>query len=315
LPLEIGIAGPPNAGKTSLFNALTKAGAPVTAYETVAGKPNVGFAPIPDERLGRLSATISSARTTPATFRVVDPPGMSAAQLGELRKVDALIAVVDGFSAEAGGGLENLELELLVADRDHVERRLERVRTQAKSGDPRLRAEVAILERVLAHVDEGRPLRDYPGDLPAELEPLTTKPLVRIENGPRGIDLALEAELSELSDEDAAAFRDGPSALDEVLRRLREELGLITFFTANENEARAWSLREGQTALDAAAAIHTDLARGFIRCEVVPVERLIEAGSYAEAARRGLERLEGKDYAVRDGDVLGIRFSPPAARR
>ncbi len=203
-----------------------------------------------------------------------------------------------------------LKLELLVADSDHVERRLERVRREAKSGDPKLRAEAEELQRLLEHVGAGRPLDEYEGALPPELEPLTTKPLVPVVNGPAGIDLKLEAELAELPAQEAAAFRDGqPSALDQVVRRLTEELDLVTFFTANENEARAWSLRRGQSVLEAAAAVHTDMARGFIRCEVVPWRDLVEAGSRAEAARRGLQRLEGKTYEVQDGDVLNIRFN------
>lgn len=317
MPLEVGIVGPPNAGKTTLFNALTHAGAEATPYESVGAKPNVGVAPVRDDRLAHLTATFASAKTTEATFRVTDPPGMGAAQLGDLRKADALIAVLDGHSAQAdpASGLESLRLELLVADRDHVEKRLERVRTQAKSGEQRLQAEVDGLERVLAHVDAGGSVADYAGSLPAELEPLTTKPLVAIENGPAGIDLALEAELDELDEDEAAEFREGPAALDEVLRRLRVELDLITFFTANDKEARAWTLRRGQTALEAAGSIHSDIAKGFIRCEVVSWNELVEAGSYAEAARRGVQRLEGKDYAVTDGDVLAIRFSPPQPAR
>ena len=212
--------------------------------------------------------------------------------------------------ADPGRDLENLKLELLVADRDHVERRLERVEKQAKSGDPKLRAEVEQLRSVLAHADAGAPLSDYPTDLPGELEPLTTKPLIAVENGPDGIDLALEAELAELSDEEAVAFRDGgSSALEEVVRRLRDALDLVTFFTAGEKETRAWPLRNGQTALDAAGTIHSDIARGFIRCEVIGWADLVAAGSHAEAARRGQQRLEGKTYVVQDGDVLNIRFN------
>jgi ribosome-binding ATPase YchF (GTP1/OBG family) len=219
--------------------------------------------------------------------------------------------VVDGFSvgADPEGDLERLELELLVADRDHVERRLERVAKQAKSGDARLRAEVTQLEQVLTHLDAGRSLREWEGELPSELEPLTTKPVVPVVNGPQGIDLKLEAELTDLPEEEAAAFRDGPPALDEVVRRLFEALGLITFFTAGEKEARGWTLRGGQTALEAAGTIHTDIARGFIRCEVVRWGDLVDSGGYAEAARRGLQRLEGKTYEVRDGDVLTVRFN------
>jgi ribosome-binding ATPase YchF (GTP1/OBG family) len=231
--------------------------------------------------------------------------------LGNLRQVDALLVVLDGFSGTRipADDLETLRLELLVADRDHVERRLERVQKQAKSGDAKLRAEVAELEKILAHVDAGGSLADYPGELPEELEPLTTKPLLPVENAPAGIDAKLEAELADLSDEEAAEFREGPSALGEVTRRLAEALDLITFFTAGEKETRAWTLRRGQSALDAAATIHTDIARGFIRAEVLRWDDLVAAGSHAEAARQGKQRLEGKTYVVEDGDVLNVRFN------
>ncbi|HEY3184133.1 MAG TPA: DUF933 domain-containing protein [Gaiellaceae bacterium] len=309
MALEVGIVGLPGSGKTTLFTALTKTGG--GEY----GKTNVGIAPIADERLGALAEVVSAKKITPAAIRVQDVPGTGPALLGNLRQVDALLIVLDGFSPDADSprDLENLRLELLVADRDHVERRLERVEKQAKSGDPKLRAEVEELRKVLAHIDSDSPLSDYPGELPGELEPLTTKPLIAVENGSGGIDLKLEAELAEMDDEDAAAFRDGgASALEEVVRRLRDALDLITFFTAGEKETRAWTLRNGETALDAAGSIHSDIARGFIRCEVIDWKDLVETGSHAEAAKRGLQRLEGKTYAVRDGDVLNIRFSPPA---
>jgi ribosome-binding ATPase YchF (GTP1/OBG family) len=304
--LEAGIVGLPAAGKTTLFNVLTRA-----EVGPDFGKEHVGMAGIADERLDRLADVVSAVKVTPAAARVVDVPGTGPQLLGNLRRVDALVAVVDNFSANADpeGDLERLELELLVADRDHVERRLERVTKQAKSGDTQLRQEAAELERVLAHVDAGRPLREWDGPLPPELEPLTSKPVVPVVNGPAGIDLKLEAELAELPDEEAAAFREGRSALDEVVHRLFEALGLVTFFTAGEKEARGWTLRRGQTALEAAATIHTDIARGFIRCEVVRWDDLIECGSYAEVARRGLQRLEGKTYEVQDGDVLTVRFN------
>ena len=304
--LEVGIVGLPAAGKTTLFNALTSAG-----VGPDFGKEHVGMAPIADERLDQLAQVVSAAKVTPAAVRVVDTPGTGPQLLGNLRRVDALLVVVDGFSAGADrdGDLERLELELLVADRDHVERRLERVAKQAKSGDAKLRDEAVELERLLAHVDAGRSVREWESPLPPELEPLTTKPVVTVVNGPGGIDLKLEAELSELPEEEAAAYRDGESALDEIVRRLFEVLGLVTFFTAGEKEARGWTLRRGQTALEAAATIHSDIARGFIRCEVVRWSDLVDAGSYAEAARRGLQRLEGKTYAVQDGDVLTVRFN------
>jgi ribosome-binding ATPase YchF (GTP1/OBG family) len=268
--------------------------------------------PIADARLDALAAVVHAKKITAATIRVQDVPGAGEAQLGNLRQVDALLVVLKGFGPDTdpAGDLETFRLELLVADRDHVERRLDRVTKQAKSGDPALRAEVEELGRVLAHVDAGRSLADYPGRLPPELEPLTTKPLLAVVNGPGGVDLKLEAELAELSDDEAAAFRDGTSsALDEVVRRLRDALDLITFFTAGEKETRAWTLRSGETALDAAGAIHSDIARGFIRCEVVDWQDLVGAGSHAEVSKRGQQRLEGKTYVVRDGDVLNIRFN------
>jgi ribosome-binding ATPase YchF (GTP1/OBG family) len=247
---------------------------------------------------------------TPAAIRVQDIPG--SAQLGTLRQVDALLVVVRGFGADAAPAddLESFRLELLVADRDHVDKRLERVEKQARSGDPKLRAEVDELRRILAHLDAGRGLADYERELPGELEPLTTKPLIAIENGPGGIDLQLEAELAELPDAEAAEFRGGSvSALDDVAGRLAQALDLVVFFTAGEQETRAWTLRNGQTALDAAAAIHTDIARGFIRCEVVDWRDLVELRSHAEVARAGKQRLEGKTYVVRDGDVINVRFN------
>ena len=300
MALEVGIVGLPSSGKSTLFQALT--GSRPTG--------DVGMVEIPDDRLGRVAKVVPARKVTPAQIRIVEVRGTGPELLGNLRQVDALLVVLDGFSGTRvpDDDLETLRLELLVADRDHVERRLERVAKQAKSGETRLRQEAAELERLLAHVDSGASLADA-GELPAELEPLTTKPLLAIENGPAGIDLKLEAELAELPTDDAAAFRDGESVLAEIVRRLGEALDLISFFTAGEKEARAWTLRRGRTALDAAATIHSDMARGFIRCEVIRWDDLVEAGSHTEAARRGLQRLEGKTYVVQDGDVLNVRFN------
>jgi ribosome-binding ATPase len=283
--LEIGIVGLPGSGKTTVFNALTRAGA-----EGAFGKENVGMATIADARLAQVAAVVSSRKVTPATVRVVDVPGTGAAMLGNVRRVDAVLAVLNGWAdgADPAAELETLRLELLVADRDHVERQL---------------------ERVLAHLERGAGLAEWDGALPPELEPLTTKPLIVLENGPGGIDAKLEAELAELPEDEAAAFREGPSALADVVRRLFSALDLVVFFTAGDNETRAWTLRRGQTALDAAGTIHSDLARGFIRCEVIRWSDLVECGSHAEAARRGLQRLEGKAYEVQDCDVLNVRFA------
>jgi ribosome-binding ATPase len=302
VPLEVGIVGLSASGKSTLFHALT--GTRATG--------DVGMAAIPDERLHRVAEVVGSRKVTPAAIRVVEVRGTGPALLGNLRQVDALLVVFDAFSGTRtpADDLETLRLELLVADRDHVERRLERVAKQAKSGDAKLKQEVTQLQQLLAHVDAGHTLADWDGGFPAELEPLTTKPLIAVENGPNGIDLKLEAELAELPLDEASAYRDGGvSALEEVVQRLTRALDLISFFTAGDKEARAWTLRRGQTALDAAAAIHSDMARGFIRCEVIRWDDLVDAGSHADAARRGLQRLEGKTYEVADGDLLNIRFN------
>jgi ribosome-binding ATPase YchF (GTP1/OBG family) len=309
MSVEVGIVGLPSSGKTTLFTALTGVAPDPTAY----GKPQVGMAPIPDARLEQVAGVTGSGKVTHAALRIVDVPGSEAATLGGVRGCDALIAVLNTFASgsDPATELSRIELELVVADRDHVARRLERVEKQAKSGEAALRQEVAGLEEALAHVEAGRPLRELTGELRAGLEPLTTKPLIAVENGPGGIDAKLEAELAELGAEEAAAFRDGPSALERIIPRVFETLDLVVFFTANENDAHAWTLRRGRTALDAAATVHTDMARGFVRCEVLSWKELVECGSQAEAAKRGLVRLEGRGYVVRDGDVLQIRFTPP----
>ena len=300
MSLEVGIVGLQSSGKSMLFAALT--GAP----------GDVGMASIPDPRLHQLAEVVHARKVTPAAVRVVEVRGTGPELLGKLRQVDALLVVLDGFSGTRvpDDDLETLKLELLVADRDHVERRLERVGKQAKSGDAKLKREAEDLERLLAHLDAGRPLTDWEGELPPELEPLTTKPLLSIVNGPDGIDLQLEAELVEMTEEEAAEFRGGgESALGAIVRRLVETLDLITFFTAGEKDTRAWTLRRGSSAIDAAGTIHSDIARGFIRCEVVRWDDLVAAGGHAEAARAGKQRLEGKTYVVEDGDVLNVRFN------
>jgi len=306
MALAVGIVGLPGSGKTTLFNALTGAGAGADY-----GKEHVGMASVADDRLDQVAEVVGSAKTTPAAIRVVDVPGTGAQLLGNLRQTDAILAVLDGFSANADPerDLETLRLELQVADRAHAERRLERVRKEAKSGEAAKRAEVTRLEELLHHVEGDASLAEV-GELPGELDPLTTKPLIPIVNGPQELDAQLELELADLPPDEAAAFRDGrPSALTDIARRLTEALDLITFFTAGDTEARAWTLRRGQTALEAAETVHSDIARGFIRAEVIRWDDLVRCGSHAKAAAQGLQRLEGKTYVVADGDVLNVRFN------
>ena len=180
MALQVGIVGLPGSGKTTLFTALTR------AHGGGFGKENVGMAQVPDPRLPRLAELVAARKVTPATIRVVDVPGTGPALLGGLRQVDAILVVIDGFSesADPARDLETLGLELLVADRDHVERRLERVEKQAKSGDPALRKETEALRALLAELDAGRTLAEVSAELPPELEPLTTNPLLPVENGP-----------------------------------------------------------------------------------------------------------------------------------
>jgi ribosome-binding ATPase YchF (GTP1/OBG family) len=307
MALQVGIVGLPNSGKTTLFTALTGTGT------HTSGKENVGMAGVPDGRLTQVAEVVHAKKVTPASIRVVDVPGTGAQLLGNLRQVDLLLLVLDAWSGTRTPqeDYESVVLELLAADRELVERRIERVSKQAKSGDAGLKAEAENLGKLAAHLENLKAVSELGGDvdIPPELELLTIKPLMRIVNGSEGIDLKLEAELAELPEEEAGAFREGESALAEVVRALAEELDLITFFTAGEKETRAWTLRRGSTALDAAEAIHSDIARGFIRAEVIRWDDLVAAGSHTEAARAGKQRLEGKTYVVQDGDVLNVRFN------
>ena len=292
MALEVGIVGLPGAGKTTLFTALTKTGG------AGFGKENVGMATIADERLGQLAALVGARKVTPATIRVVDVPGHRA---GAARRP------APGRCRPRGRGRLHARRRSGGRPRD--------ARARAARRRPRPRRAAARAGREAGEVRrrgaaEGARGADGAARAPrrgshaaatsrassrGELEPLTTKPLISIVNGPGGIDLQLEAELAELPEEEAAAYREGPSALDEIVRRLSDALGLITFFTAGDKETRAWTLRRGESALDAAATIHSDIARGFIRAETITCSDLLEAGSHAEAARRGHAAARGQD--------------------
>ena len=361
MSLNVGIVGLPNAGKSTLFNAMTQAGAAVGNYPFTTIEPNTGVVPVPDDRLDRLAALFQPPKVIPATVTFTDIAGLVRGAsrgeglgnrfLGHIREADATALVVRAFEdpdvTHVEGGVDPvrdidvLELELQLADLDTITRRLERTERNSrlqKDKEPEL---IALLQRVQAHLDQGRPVRTM--SLSAEerialreLWLLTGKPLVVIVNvdeqsaskpvAPAIVERAAQAggdaiavsarienELAELDPGDRIAFlRDlglGEPGLHRVARTAYRLLRLITFFTAGDTEVRAWTLREGETALDAAASIHTDLARGFIRAEVTDAEELLDAGSYAVVRERGRQRLEGRDYVMHDGDVIHVRFN------
>jgi GTP-binding protein YchF len=361
--VRIGIVGMPNAGKSSLFNALTRAGAEAANYPFTTVEPNVAIVPVPDDRLDRVAATVAASDVVHETIAFHDIAGLiRGASKGEglgnrflanIRETDAIVHVVRAHNdpqvvhpegrVDPAADLEAVETELLYADLEQAERRLERVAKQAKSRDRALVAEEAWLRQVVDGLRAGTPVRlappppaDAPGALTA-LHPLTAKPVLIVANVAEddqetvppavaehareigavavAISARIEAELSDLDADEAAAMREDlgapESGLGRVIRGAFELLHLISFFTAGAGkEARAHAIARGLTAWDAAGKVHSDIQRGFVRAEVVPWDALVEAGGYAGARDRGTLRLEGRDYAVADGDVITIRFSP-----
>ena len=365
--MQIAIVGLAGAGKTTVFNALTRGHAETGGYGGVT--VNVGVVKVPDERLSRLTALFKPKREVAADVTYADLPappsateGRAAAdipadQLARLRDSDALLHVVRAFedpavphaagSVDAWRDLERLDLEFVFADLAVVEKRVERLRTQGRHGSPAEREanerELVVLERILPTLTAGQPIRDLGLDadeakLIRGFRFLTEKPvLVLLNIGEAELSRAtaiadefraryqhqqtmldtisarIEMELGELEGEDAEVFRDElgitESSLDRVLGLSYKLLGRISFFTAGPDETRAWTVSSDATAVDAAGAIHTDLARGFIRAEVVHWEDLLSLGSMAEARRAGKLRSEGKTYRVRDGDVMEILFN------
>ena len=366
--MQIAIVGLASAGKTTVFNTLTRGHAQTGGYGGVA--VNVGVVKVPDDRLTRLTALFHPRREVPADVTYVDLPappsaaeGHAAAadipadQLARLRDADALLHVVRAFddpsvphpdgAIDPWRDLERLDLEFTLADLAVAEKRVERLRATGHHGTPAEREandrELAVLERIVPALSAGEPIRSL--DLDAEASRLirgfrflTQKPvlvLFNIGEGdlPRSLALAadararldrpgtladvlsarIEMEIGELDAEEAAAFRAdlglAEASLERVVRLSHRLLGLIVFFTAGPDETRAWTIHDGDTALEAAAAIHSDLARGFIRAEVVAWQDLLELGSTAEARRAGRLRSEGRTYRVRDGDVIEVLFN------
>ena len=306
MALEVGIVGPPGSGKTSLFTALTQAAG--GEY----GKTNVGIAPIADERLAALAGVVHARKVTPATIRVQDVPGAGEAQLGNLRQVDALLVVLRGFGPDPDpeGDLETFGLELLVADRDHVERRLERVTKQAKSGDAKLRAEVEELGARARPRRRRRLARRLPGRAAAGARAAHDEAAARGRQRAGRHRLKLEAELAELPDEEAAAFRDGAtSALDEVVAPVAR---------CARPDHVLHGRREGDAGLDApnGEPHSTPRRRSTPTSRAASSAARWSTGRISSSAGRtprsrsaGKQRLEGKTYVVRDGDVLNIRFN------
>ncbi len=352
----------PNAGKSSLFNALTRAGAQAANYPFTTLEPNVAVVGVPDARLEEVAATVGARPLTPETIAFHDIAGLvRGAHRGEglgnqflanIRETDAILHVIRVHDdpqvihpegrVDPLADLETIETELLYADLEQAERRLERVRRQAKSLEPTLVAEEAWLRELVATLGEGRPARFVPAppdapDAVRNLQPLTAKPVLFVANvgeesgaepppslveharrmgaATLAVSARIEAEFAELDPEEAALMREelgaSESGLDRVIRGAFELLELISFYTAGQDkEARAHAIAAGTTAWQAAGKIHSDIQRGFVRAEVVGAADLVRAGGYAGAREAGALRLEGRDYVMRDGDVVTIRFTP-----
>jgi GTP-binding protein YchF len=353
--------GMPNAGKSSLFNALTKAGAEAANYPFTTIEPNVAVVPVRDERLEQVARTVGASEIVWDTVDFHDIAGLVAGAhegeglgnrfLANIRETDAIVHVVRAHGDEnvihPDGrvdplkDVETIETELVLADLEQAERRLERVTRQARGVERALIAEQKWLEQVVGELQAGRPARGVPVPEEApnaarDLGSLTAKPVLFVANvdegseevpaeiaahaeaqGARAVAVSsrIEAELAELEDEDAAAMRAelgvSESGLQRVVREAFELLRLIAFFTAGEAKpAQSWHLRRGLSAWHAAGEIHSDIQKGFVRAEVIGWRELVDAGGYSGARDRGTLRLEGRDYEIADGDVITVKFTP-----
>ena len=359
--MKVGIVGMPNAGKSSLFNALTRAGAEAANYPFTTIEPNVAVVPVHDPRLEAVAETVGASNLVPDTIDFHDIAGLVAGAhkgeglgnqfLANIRETDALLHVVRCHQdanvihpegrVDPAADMETIETELVFADLEQAERRHLRVVREARSGDKAAIAEQAWLEQVIDALQRGEPARgvavpDAAPNAMRNLSPLTGKPVLYVANVDEGDDSVpavvadhaaavgaaavaissrIEAELSELDDDEAAVMRDelgvAESSLDRVVRGAFGLLELLAFFTAGEDKpAQSWHLRRGLTAWHAAGSIHSDIQKGFVRAEVIGWEALVEAGGYAGARDKGTLRLEGRDYVMADGDVITVKFTP-----
>ena len=359
--MKVGIVGMPNAGKSSLFNALTQAGVDAANYPFTTIEPNVAVVAVEDERLDAVAKTVRASNIVWDTIDFHDIAGLVAGAhsgeglgnrfLANIRETDAIVHVVrahhdDSIIHPEGrvdpmADIETIETELIFADLEQAERRHARVVRDARGGERAAVAEEAWLRELIDALHAGQPARTVPppADAPhalRDLGPLTAKPVLFVANVDEGDDEVppeiaahaaaqgagavavssrIESELRELDDEDAAAMRAdlgiAESSLQRVVGGAFSLLDLIAFFTAGEDKpAQSWHLRRGLTAWHAAGQIHSDIQRGFVRAEVVGWDALTEAGGYSGARDRGTLRLEGRDYAMRDGDVLTVKFTP-----
>jgi GTP-binding protein YchF len=359
--MKVGIVGMPNAGKSSLFTALTGVAAEAANYPFTTIEPNVAIVPVADERLDAVARVVRASKVVPDTIAFHDIAGLVAGAhkgeglgnqfLANIRETDAIVHVVrthedpnvvhpDG-RVDPLADIETIETELVYADLEQAERRLDRVSKIAKSGDRRAVVEAAWLGQLIEALQAGRPARTVPppADAPDAmglLQPLTAKPVLFVANVEEGSDdvpaailehaqsqgaaavavsARLEAELAELDDDEATAMRAdlglSESGLDTVVRSAFSLLQLVTFFTAGEDKpAQSWHLRRGLSVWHAAGLIHSDIQRGFVRAEVVSWQELVDSGGYAGARDRGTLRLEGRDYVMTDGDVITVKFTP-----
>ena len=334
MPVSVALVGPVGAGKTTLFRALTRG----------RGSEGVGMVDVPDERLHRLAAAVGPKKVVPAQVRIADaPPGSRAQRIAAAREADVVLQVVRGFGPDPdpAGDLQEIGLDLALTDLATVERRLDVVSREVRAGKKQGAAELAVLERARAHLDEGRGLASLDLDddargLLASLFPVSGKPAVVVANvsddllpdggelakrvaelaaergwPPLVVDAQLELELTELPADEALQLREsyglGEGGLERVVGAAWAAGGLITFFTAGEPEVRGWTCRAGTPAPAAAGVIHSDFERAFIRAEVTSVDQLVAAGSMDALRAAGRLRLEGRDYRVRDGDVVFFR--------